>query len=123
MIMLLINHIVHLYFARSRTNMVDQMPAKPAWFSRLDAIIRELRLLPRPFVDRAMVELLLGVGARRAQQIMAPCIIERVGTSGVADRDIFVEHLQRLGRSESVFYELQRRRKVATVLDRMREER
>jgi hypothetical protein len=112
-----------LHFSRSRTNIVYKVPAQPAWFSRLDAIIRELRLLPLPFVDRTTVESLLGVGPRRAQQIMAPCITERVGTSGVADRDALIEHLQRLGRSEGVFYELQRRRKVATVLERMREER
>lgn len=57
------------------------MPAKPVWYSKLDEILRDLRSLPRPFVDRETVEQLLGVGRRRAQQIMAPCISDRIGSS------------------------------------------
>ena len=55
------------------------MPAKPGWFSKINEVIRELEALPRPFVDRAAVEFLLGVGRRRAQQILAPCIMDHVG--------------------------------------------
>src|ERR1022692_5214490 len=62
------------------------MPAKPAWYSKINDIIRDLQSLPRPFVDRATVEFLLGVGRRRAQQIMAPSITDRVGANGLADR-------------------------------------
>ena len=57
------------------------MPAKPLWYSRIHEIVRELDALPRPFVDRATVEFLLGVGRRRAQQILAPCITERAPTA------------------------------------------
>ena len=99
------------------------MPAKPAWYSKLDEIIGRLRSLPRPFVERATVEFLLGVGPRRAQQIMAPCITDRVGTSGLADRDKLIGHLERLARAEDAYYEVRRRRKLAALLDRMRQER
>jgi hypothetical protein len=99
------------------------VPAKPSWFAKLDEIVRSLRALPGPFVDRATVEFLLGVGARRAQQIIAPCITERVGTSGLADRDVLIARLEQIARGEEVFYELQRRRKVAAVLEAMRRER
>ena len=99
------------------------MPSKPTWFSRLDEIIRELRGVPRPFLDRVAVELLLGVGPRRAQQIMASCVPERVGTSGMVDRDAFIERLQRLAKHEETLHELGRRRKVAATLERLREER
>ena len=99
------------------------MPAQPGWYTHLDGIIVELELLPRPFVDRATVEVLLGVGRRRAQQIMAPCITERVGANGLADRELLIGHLRRLARSDAVYYARSRRRKVAEVLEGLRRDR
>jgi hypothetical protein len=99
------------------------VPAKPSWYSKINDVIRELAALPRPFVDRATVEFLLGVGRRRAQQIMAPCIVDRVGANGLADRDGLIAHLRRLGEGEDGYYERQRRRKVAAVLSQWQKER
>src|SRR5579863_7004902 len=99
------------------------MPAKPGWYTHLDDILRELGALPRPFVDRATVEALLGVGRRRAQQILAPCITDRVGTNGLADRDALISHLRRLAEGEEVVYENTRRRRVAELLNELRKDR
>jgi hypothetical protein len=99
------------------------VPAKPSWFSRIDGVIRQLEALPRAFVDRATVEFLLGVGRRRAQQILAPCIRDRVGSNGLADRDAFITHLRRLAQGQDAYYEGQRRRKVAAALAQWRKER
>jgi len=99
------------------------VPAKPTWYSRINEIVRELDALPRPFVDRATVEFLLGVGRRRAQQIMAPCVADRVGTNALADRRAFIAHLRRLAESDSGYYERQRRRKVAAILSQLHKER
>jgi hypothetical protein len=99
------------------------VPAKPVWYSKINDVIRELESLSRPFVDRATVEFLLGVGRRRAQQIMAPCIRDRVGSNGLADRDAFIAHLRRLGEGDDGYYEGRRRRKLAEVLARLRNER
>src|SRR5690349_10238247 len=99
------------------------MPAKPAWYSQLDAIIGQLEALPRPFVDRAHIESLLGVRRRRAQQIMAPCITHYVGTNGLADRDVLIRHLRQLARSDDAGYEQVRRRKVAEILEGLRNDR
>lgn len=99
------------------------MPAKPLWYSQIDAIIDALRALPRSFVDRATVEQLLRVGRRRAQQIMAPCITDHVGANGLVDRDVLIDHLQRLARTEEATYERNRRQKVAELLDAMRRDR
>src|SRR4051812_48801320 len=96
------------------------MPAKPAWYGDLDRIVKELERLPRPWVDRYTVELLLGVGSRRAQQILAPCITEKVGTSGLADRDLVIQHLRRLAKGGDVDYERRRRRKVASAIEEVR---
>src|ERR1035438_9932032 len=99
------------------------VPVKPVWYSKINDIIGELQSLPRPFVDRATVEFLLGVGRRRAQQILAPCITHRVGANGLADRDAFITHLRRLAEGDGGFYERQRRRKVAEILSHLQKER
>ena len=99
------------------------MPAKPSWYSKLDDVIRELDRLPRPFVDRATLEVLLGVGRRRAQQILAPCITERVGTNGLADRDALISHLRRVAEGDDGYYERRRRRNVAEILTQLQKDR
>lgn len=99
------------------------MPAKPTWFAHLETIIHELQALPRPFIDRTTIELLLGVGRRRAQQIMAPCVSERLGANGLVDRDLLIRHLRRLAAGDEVQYERVRRRKVAELLDNLRKDR
>ena len=99
------------------------MPAKPAWYNRINDIVRELHSLPRPFVDRATVEFLLGVGRRRAQQILAPCITHRVGSNGLADRDALIAHLRRLAEGDDGYYERQRRRNLAEILAKLHKDR
>lgn len=113
-----------LYFAQVRTNIrTPPVPAKPVWYSKIHDILGDLEAFPRPFVDRATVEFLLGVGRRRAQQIMAPCITDRVGANGLADRDALIAHLRRLAEGDDGAYEIQRRRKVAAILGQLRKER
>jgi hypothetical protein len=99
------------------------VPAKPSWYSKINDILRELESLPRPFVDRATVEFLLGVGRRRAQQILAPCITERVGTNGLADRVALIAHLRRIAEGDDGYYERRRRRNVAEILAQLQKDR
>ena len=79
--------------------------------------------MPRPFVDRATLEFLLGVGRRRAQQILAPCITDRVGTNGLADRDSLIARLRRVAQGDDGYYERQRRRNVAEILAQLQKDR
>ena len=99
------------------------MPARPIWYGDVARIVEELRSSPRPFVDRATVEFLFGVGRRRAQQIMAPCITDHVGTNGLADRECLITRLQRLAEGDDSYYEVQRRRRVGKALEKLRKER
>jgi hypothetical protein len=99
------------------------VPAKPAWYRNLPYIIEELRKHPRPYVDRATVEFLLGVSRRRAQQIMAPCVLERrAGINGLADRDALITRLERVAEGDEGAYEIKRRRKVATLIENLRQQ-
>lgn len=100
------------------------MPAKPIWYRKLPHILEELRRHPLPYVDRATVEFLLGVSRRRAQQIMAPCVLERrTGVNGLADRDALITRLERIAEGDEGAYEIDRRRKVAKLIEQLRRER
>jgi hypothetical protein len=74
-------------------------------------------------VDRPTLQFLLGVGRRRAQQIMAPCVVERIGASALADREALITRLQRIAEGEEGSYEIQRRRKVASLIAELRQQR
>jgi hypothetical protein len=97
------------------------MPDKPMWYGRLGTAIEQLEALPYPWVDRATVEQVLGVGRRRAQQIIAPCVTHTVGANGLADRARLIAHLQCLAASEAAVYEQRRRQKVAREIAHLRE--
>jgi hypothetical protein len=96
------------------------MAAKPAWYARLPEILADLEALPSPWITRPVVEFLLRVGPRRAQQIMAPCAVEQIGTSVVADRALLLAHLRALARDSGVDTERNRRRKLAGEIDSLR---
>jgi hypothetical protein len=99
------------------------MPDKPIWCVDLAAITRDLRASPDPWVDRATLEQLLGIGRRRAQQILAPCVGRQIGANGVADREAVIAHLERLARGECAHYEHQRRRRLAQHIGTLQSER
>jgi hypothetical protein len=100
------------------------MPAKPAWYRKLPYIIKELRNHPLPYVERSTIEFLLGVSRRRAQQIMAPCVLERrAGINGLADRETLITRLERIAEGDEGAYEIERRRKVANLIEGLRQQR
>src|SRR3954453_6551354 len=110
--------------ARSRNTIGKAtVPAKPGWYCNLPHILQELRTDPRPCVARAQLQLLLGVSRRRAQQILARCVVDRIGTSGLADRDSLITHLERIAAGEDTAYEIQRRRQVASLIVTLRQQR
>lgn len=97
------------------------MPDKPTWCGHLAEVATELRALPCPWIDRQTVQDLLGVGRRRAQQILASCSSRRLGSSSVADRDALIAHLERLARGEAGYYERRRRLRVARAIAELRQ--
>jgi hypothetical protein len=96
------------------------VPDKPLWLGHLDEITAELSALPQPWVDRATVERLLGVGRRRAQQLLAPCVSFQIGSNGLADREHFIAHLRQLAAGDTASYERQRRQRLARTLETLR---
>ena len=90
------------------------------WLGHLDEILTELIALPQPWVDRATVERVFGVGRRRAQQILAPCVSFQIGSNGLADRDRLIAHLRQMASGETASYERRRRHHLAQTLDGLR---
>lgn len=99
------------------------MPARPRWSTHLNEAIRVLSESERPFVDRTTVEELLGVGRRRAQQILAPCVSDRVGSSGLASREHLILHLKTLADSHASTIENRRRQRFGAFIQDQRSER
>lgn len=98
------------------------MPDKPLWLDRLPHAIRQLETTAEPWVDRPALEALLGIGRRRAQQILAPIAQRRVGTSVVASRADLAAHLKKIAAGEEAYYERQRRKGLWEQLAQARSE-
>ena len=96
------------------------MPDKPLWLDRLPDAIRQLQQNAEAWVDRPTLEQLLGIGRRRAQQLLAPVATRRVGTSVVADRTAVIEHLTRIAAREEFHYDERRRQQLWTHLSEAR---
>lgn len=107
------NTIVRMCAKFLRSAYAQSMPAKPLWYGRLPQAIAELRSLPWPWVDRSALEQALGVGRRRAQQILAPLAERHIGANGVADRERLIAHLEALAEGEQAHYEQRRRQLFA----------
>jgi hypothetical protein len=90
------------------------------WLARLPEAIRELESSVEPWVDRPALESLLGVGRRRAQQLLAPIARRRVGSSVVADRAAVIAHLKSVASGETAYYDDRRRRQLWTKLAQAR---
>jgi hypothetical protein len=100
-----------------------KMPDKPTWCGDLDEVIHRLKELPDPWVDTAVLQEVLGVGRRRAQQLLAPCVTRQIGANGVADREAVITHLQRLATGETTHYEQRRRLRLAEYMNALYRER
>lgn len=98
------------------------MPDKPLWLDRLPQAIRQLEANLEPWVDRPTLETLLGVGRRRAQQLLAPVASRRVGTSLVADRGALITYLKKINDGEDAYNEQQRQKQLWTRLKQVRRE-
>jgi len=97
------------------------MPDKPLWYTRLEDVIQQLEALPSPWVDRAALEIVLGVGRRRAQQILQPLVRHTIGRNGLADRVELIGHLRHLAAGETVHYENRRRERLAAIMNELQD--
>jgi hypothetical protein len=98
------------------------MPDKPLWLTRLPAAIEQLAGSPDPWVDRAQLEQLLGIGRRRAQQLLSSVASRNVGASRVALAADVIEQLRRIAAGEGAYYDARRRKQLWDLLGRQRQQ-
>ena len=98
------------------------MPDKPFWYDRLEEIIGQIENLPEPFLDRATLEFLLGIGRRRAQQILQPLVRRTLGKNGLAAKQDVIAHLRHLAAGETAVFEKKRRQRLSAILDQLHAE-
>ena len=95
------------------------MPSKPNWLLHLTEIIAALDQRPAaslPWIGRAEIESLLGVGRRRAQQILLSCPHSRLGRNLVASPQDFRLFLLNASSSTSAQSERLRRQRLAAQI-------
>jgi hypothetical protein len=98
------------------------MPDKPVWYDRLDQAEAQLAALPSPWVDRSTLESVLGVGRRRAQQILQPLVRHTIGKNGLAHKEEVIVYLRQLAEGETATYERQRRSRLAALIQSWHEQ-
>ncbi|MBV9036653.1 MAG: hypothetical protein JO182_19345 [Acidobacteriaceae bacterium] len=98
------------------------MPDKPLWLRRLPEALRQLEESAEPWIDRPVLESLLGVKRRRAQQLLAPIAQRRVGASVVVRRDELITYLKKIAAGEMAYYEDRRRKQLWAHLAEARRE-
>jgi len=96
------------------------MPAKAQWLVQLPEILRLLRALPSPVLDRSVVETLFGVGRRRAILLLHEFGGFQSGQAFLVDRVALIGKLERLARGEEFRHERGRRARLAQDLEQTR---
>jgi len=99
------------------------VPAKSSWISRFNESEQRLAGLGIPEVDRAVIEEMLGVGSRRAQQLMSGLPGRTVGNVFLVDRASLLNKLRSIASGESNAFETERRVRFAEKLEGYRRER
>jgi len=99
------------------------MPSVPIWYSRIDSAIQQIESLPLPWIDCASVAFALGVGRRRAQQIMRPLVAQTIGSSGIALKEKVISHLRSLENGTPATFEVNRRARLHSILNELQQER
>ena len=90
------------------------MPPQPLWLLHVPRIIEEVRRLPVPVLDRAVIEKLFGLKRRQAIQLLHRFGGYQAGRTFLLDRQELVEQLEAIRDGETFRYE-QRRRLVAEL--------
>ena len=92
------------------------MPDKPAWYDRLDEAEAQVRAVPSPWIDRRTLESILGIGRRRAQQILQPLVRHTIGKNGLALKEDVIAHFRQLAAGDTATYERQRRDRLTALI-------
>jgi hypothetical protein len=94
------------------------MPRKSGWFEQLPEALEELRRLPAPVVDRAILERVLRIERRTAIRLMHRLGGFQAGKTFLVDRLRLIEQLERIAGGEEVAAESARRARLSDELEK-----
>lgn len=97
------------------------MPRKAEWLLSLPSLCSQLKELSAPLVDRGMFEKLFGVRRRRAVQLMHRFGGFQSGKTILIERSSLLRQLEALAASEDFGVEVQRRERLSSELDQVRQ--
>ncbi len=92
------------------------MPDKPTWYGRIPDALQAMETMENPWVDRQALQTLLGVGRRRAQQLMQPLASQVIGRNLLVGRDRLREFLVATAAGQAAGLDHQRRLRFAYQL-------
>ena len=96
------------------------MPARPSYFHRLDDALTALRMLGTEWVDRRMVEEVLGVSKTVAWRILRQCgASDGPGNTLVCQRSALMTALERWQTTQEYVSEIRRRNRLDDYLLRL----
>ena len=93
------------------------MPDKPTWYGAIPQALQALEALDTPWVDRSLIQSLLGVGRRRAQQLMQPIADHVIGRNLLVSREQLRRFLLDAAAGKPASQDRQRRRRLARQLN------
>jgi hypothetical protein len=96
------------------------MPRKSEWLEQLPVALEELRGLPAPVVDRAILEKVLGVERRTAIRLMGKFGGFQAGRMFLIDRLQLIAKLEQIADGAEVVAERDRRSRLSDDLERTR---
>ena len=67
------------------------MPARPSWLLHIPEILEQLELFKVPVVDRAIIEMVFGLGRRQAIELLHRFGGYQAGRTFLIDRRLLIE--------------------------------
>jgi hypothetical protein len=99
------------------------MPAKASWLLHVPEIVEQLELFKVPVVDRAIIEVVFGLGRRQAIEFLHRFGGYQAGRTFLIDRQLLINGLRRLMDGEEFQNEVLRKQRLNQSIDELRRSR
>jgi len=99
------------------------MPAKPSWLLHIPEIVEQLDLFQVPVVDRAIIEVVFGLGRRQAIEFLHRFGGYQAGRTFLIDRQLLIEGLRRLMAGEEFQNEVSRKERLDQTISQLHRSR
>jgi hypothetical protein len=99
------------------------VPAKPSWLLHVPEIVEQLELFKVPVLDRAIVEMVFGLGRRQAIEFLHHFGGYQAGRTFLIDRQLLIQGLRRLMDGEEFHNEIRRKERLEQTIRQLHRSR